>query len=255
MTKINKVYCLFEQSGTFKNAFKRAGIDAADYDIKNDFGETDVIIDLFDEIHKAYFGNELKILEDDIVTSIFDEITPDDLIFAFFPCIYFSQLNNFWFCGTSRGYDKLPKSEIVKRVLIRNGRRNMFYEKLLYLCYIAETRNLRLIIENPYNGASYLYNNFPYFPSIIDLDRSAKGDYFRKPTAYYCINFTPTNLKTIDRRHVAKAVCSLTGSHDGAELCNAERSAISPEYAENFINDYILGIRTAKTQNTLFDNL
>jgi hypothetical protein len=48
--KINKVYCLFEQSGTFKNEFRKLGIDAVDYDIANDFGETDKVIDLFAEI-------------------------------------------------------------------------------------------------------------------------------------------------------------------------------------------------------------
>jgi hypothetical protein len=32
-----KVHCFFEQSGTFKNAFKHYGIDAEDYDIQNNF--------------------------------------------------------------------------------------------------------------------------------------------------------------------------------------------------------------------------
>lgn len=45
-----KAHLLFEQSGTFKKEFKKLGIDAEDYDIRNDFGETDHIIDLFDEI-------------------------------------------------------------------------------------------------------------------------------------------------------------------------------------------------------------
>ena len=45
-----KVHCLFEQSGTFKNEFKKLGIQAEDYDILNDFGETDHIVDLFTEI-------------------------------------------------------------------------------------------------------------------------------------------------------------------------------------------------------------
>lgn len=45
-----KVHCLFEQSGTFKNEFRKLGIEAEDYDILNDFGETDHIIDLFEEI-------------------------------------------------------------------------------------------------------------------------------------------------------------------------------------------------------------
>lgn len=43
-------HCLFEQSGTFKNEFKKLGIEAYDYDILNDYGETDYQIDLFEEI-------------------------------------------------------------------------------------------------------------------------------------------------------------------------------------------------------------
>ena len=47
-------HCLFEQSGTFKNEFKKLGFVSYDYDILNDFGETDYQIDLFQEIEKAY---------------------------------------------------------------------------------------------------------------------------------------------------------------------------------------------------------
>lgn len=45
-----RAHCLFEQSGTFKNEFKKLGIDAIDYDIKNDYGQTDKILDLYAEI-------------------------------------------------------------------------------------------------------------------------------------------------------------------------------------------------------------
>lgn len=45
-----KAHCLFEQSGTFKNEFIKLGIEAEDYDILNDFGQTDHQIDLFKEI-------------------------------------------------------------------------------------------------------------------------------------------------------------------------------------------------------------
>lgn len=43
-------HCLFEQSGTFKNEFKKLGIEAYDYDILNEYGETDYQLDLFAEI-------------------------------------------------------------------------------------------------------------------------------------------------------------------------------------------------------------
>ena len=55
--KINgKVHCFFEQSGTFKNEFKKLGIPAFDYDLQNHFGETDHQIDLLAEIESAYEG-------------------------------------------------------------------------------------------------------------------------------------------------------------------------------------------------------
>lgn len=51
-----KVHCFFEQSGTFKNEFIKLGIPAEDYDIQNDFGETDHQDDLFKAIEDAYEG-------------------------------------------------------------------------------------------------------------------------------------------------------------------------------------------------------
>lgn len=56
MTINGKVHCFFEQSGTFKNEFKKLGYEAFDYDIQDNFGETDFVIDLFAEIEKAYRG-------------------------------------------------------------------------------------------------------------------------------------------------------------------------------------------------------
>ncbi len=43
-------HCLFEQSGTFKKEFQKLGYEAYDYDILNDFSETDYQIDLFKHI-------------------------------------------------------------------------------------------------------------------------------------------------------------------------------------------------------------
>lgn len=48
--KPKKAHCFFEQSGTFKNEFIKLGIPAEDYDIQNEYGQTDHIIDLFAEI-------------------------------------------------------------------------------------------------------------------------------------------------------------------------------------------------------------
>lgn len=59
-----KVHCFFEQSGTFKNEFKKLGYEAVDVDIQDNFGQTDLQIDLFAEIENAYDGKP----------SLFDEI-------------------------------------------------------------------------------------------------------------------------------------------------------------------------------------
>lgn len=59
-----KVHLMFEQSGVFKNEFKKLGYEAYDYDIQNNFGETDYQIDLFKEIEDAYDGKP----------SLFDQI-------------------------------------------------------------------------------------------------------------------------------------------------------------------------------------
>ena len=59
-----KVHLMFEQSGVFKNEFKKLGYEAYDYDIQNNHGETDYQIDLFKAIEDAYDGKP----------SIFDKI-------------------------------------------------------------------------------------------------------------------------------------------------------------------------------------
>ena len=76
----NKVHCLFEQSGTFKKAFKELGYNAIDYDI-NKTENVDVVTNLFIQINLASVEGE---------STIFDNISQDDLVIAFFPCTYFT---------------------------------------------------------------------------------------------------------------------------------------------------------------------
>lgn len=51
--KVRFAHCFFEQSGTFRDAFRQLNIPALDYDIQNEFGKTDVEVDLFEEIEFA----------------------------------------------------------------------------------------------------------------------------------------------------------------------------------------------------------
>lgn len=96
---MNTFHCLFEQSGTFKNEFKNLGYEAFDYDIQNEFNETDFVIDLFKEIEKAY-TNE---------TSIFDNISNADTIIAFFPCIRFEDQIQMAFRRNTISNEKLDR--------------------------------------------------------------------------------------------------------------------------------------------------
>lgn len=105
-----KVHCFFEQSGTFKNEFINLGIPDEDYDIQNNFGQTDHEIDLFAEIEQAYWGGQ----------SIFDGITKDDLIVAFFPCIHFCGISQTWFSLTQRDYAKWDYKRIIDNVCKKN---------------------------------------------------------------------------------------------------------------------------------------
>lgn len=235
-----RVHLLFEQSATFKREFIKLGIPAEDYDLQNNFGETDHVIDLFAEINKAY-DNEL---------SIFDDILKDDLVMAFFPCIYFSQQNSTFFDGTNFNWKYDTMKEKADKILERSRVRQYFYEVALKMFTVADVRGLRMIVENPYSTIHYLYNNFPYKPALIDRDRQRRGDFFRKPTQYWFINCEPTYGESFQKPVVTRTVNGLTG-HQGS-LCDEDRSLISPDYARNFICDFIIGKEQQHTQQTLF---
>ena len=241
-----KVHCLFEQSGTFKNQFINMGIPAIDYDIQNLFGQTDCVIDIFEEIVHTYNNIEFGIGID----TIFAHMTANDLILAFFACTYFCNSNTMIFQGNARQVRYRTPGDRLQYLIKRAEDRQVFWKRLMQLCYICEERNLRLIIENPFSVDGYLYHNFPYRPAIIDYDRTLRGDYMVKPTQYFFIGCEPTRLQSIQRNKRKRYLQQLPKISNTIE--GAERSMISPDYARNFINDFILGHVTAITQPTLF---
>lgn len=228
-----KVHCFFEQSGTFKREFIKLGIPAEDYDIQNNFGETDHVIDLFAQTEIAYKGGG----------SVWDMISSEDLIMAFFPCIYFESLSMMAFSWTSRNYRKKTKEEALELIMKRAKDRYDMYIRLLELVGVATKKGVRLIIENPWGMQHYLkQGNFVQPPSVIDMDRTKRGDYFRKPTAYWFFNCKPTRGCTIQptpKDKIKDILHSKKAPHAG--LCSEERSMISLDYARNFICDFILG--------------
>lgn len=236
-----KVHCFFEQSGVFKNEFIKLGILAEDYDIQNNFGQTDHVIDLFSEIESAYNGGG----------SLFDSITSDDLIIAFFPCIYFCDASQCAFRFSHTNYRKLTIKDKCDKILQRSKDREYFFGLAVKMIASAMERGLRLIMENPYNGEHFLKHNFVQQPTIIDTDRTLRGDYFKKPTAYWFFNCDRTYGETLKKAVNVKRIYDCKSS-SSAGLCSEERSMISPDYARNFICDFIIGKEQIFTQRLLF---
>ena len=122
----------------------------------------------------------------------------------------------------------------------RADNRNRFYKLLYKLCGICVLRKICLVVENPYSALHYLHNNFLKEPSIIDTNRQKRGDYFVKPTGYWFFNFEPTYGESFQKPKKKLNVWECNGAKE-AGICSEERSMISPDYARNFLCDFILG--------------
>lgn len=222
-------HLLFEQSGTFKNAFKKNGVEAFDYDIQNEFGETDYILDLFKEIEGGYQGKQ----------SIFDSIKSDDIVIAFFPCTRFEARIPLAFRGQmfqQKNWDDIQKLEYAMNL---HDELNEYYKRISELVIVCERKNIRLIIENPYTAPHYLTMYWCIKPTIIDKDRTKDGDYYKKPTQYFFINVEPKdNLVFEPLEHVERKTISHVKG--GGRSRQTERSMIHPQYADRFIRKFIL---------------
>ena len=271
-----KVHCFFEQSGTFKNEFIKLGIPAEDYDIQNNFGETDNVVDLFAEIEKGYENKP----------SIFDQIGGGDLIMAFFPCIKFcsvmEQIQHEDFYDASQKRKKNFGSReyyTQKWATLRkySQDRFYFYDLALKMSAICQIRGIRMIMENPWHPTNFTNHFWFMRVSLIDKDRTKRGDYFRKPTGYWYLGCTPTHGKSYQQapKNMIRSITAGSGasrtkrklkntiepqlldklwldhkSKDG--ICDEDRSMISPDYARNFICDFIIGKEQDNTLLTLF---
>lgn len=220
----DKVHCLFEQSGTFKKAFKELGYKAIDYDI-NKTENVDVVIDLFTQIFLANKKTR---------TEVFDNISPDDLVIAFFPCTYFSDQSQLLSRGDNYGQKEWSEKQKLEYSMEQMQERSRFYTFLCNLCLIAIKKGFKLIIENPYGKNNFLKHFFPIKPKVVLFDRRKMGDFYRKPTQFFFINCVPEfklwgdYIETIDK---------LNRVEDSRGF---NRSVISEKFAENFIKNYII---------------
>lgn len=225
-----KVHCLFEQSGTFKNEFIKLGIPAEDYDIQNEFGQTDHVLDIFSNIRGGYEGKP----------SLFDNIAKDDLIMAFFPCTRFEARIPLWFRGEAQQQKNWDVFQKFDYSMSLHEELHEFYLLFTKMHSIALSRGLQMIIENPYTQPHYLTQYYPVRPTLIDKDRTERGDYYSKPTQYWFINREPRHnfiFEPID--YVERQVISKVKVKDGISV-KTQRSMIHPQYANRFIREFIL---------------
>jgi hypothetical protein len=156
------------------------------------------------------------------------------------------------FKGVHISMKKWTLSEIMDFNIDAAKERENFFTLLMKLVKIVSCKGFKMIIENPWNTSreTYLQCNF-IKPTIIDTNRSLRGDYYVKPTAYWFIGCEPTYgfSEQLDKPSVRILDCKGSGK---AGICSEERSMISPDYARNFICDFILGKEQVGTQLNLF---
>lgn len=232
-------HCFFEQSGTFKKEFRKLGYEAYDYDILDEFGETDYKIDLFAEIDKAYHTDE---------HTIFDEIKKDDVIIAFFPCVRFENQIMLGFRGQQyqqKDWTLKQKMEYCMQLL---DELNMMYKLVNWMFIVCMNKNLKLIMENPYSEEHFLRRYWCLLPKIIDRDRRDRGDYYKKPTQYWFLNCEPKNnliFEAIPQNSLGvKDPIRMMQKKDmeriGITNKKTARSMIHPDYANRFIREFIV---------------
>ena len=226
-----KAHCLFEQSGTFKNEFKGLGIMAFDYDIQNEYGETDYQLDLFREIEKGY----------DKEPSIFDAIKTDDVILAFFPCTRFDCQVQLWMSGNNYAEQGWSDAQKIQYAMEKHAELSDYYSYLCKLILLCIERELKLIIENPFNQPHYLTLYFPVKPTLIDRDRTLNGDYYKKPTQFWFFNCEPKNNVIFEPLvEVPTYIIGNNPKIDKEKSIQTNRSTIHPQYASRFIRQFII---------------
>lgn len=212
------VHCLFERSNTFRDALRRAGYNAISYDIEK---EADIIVDIFREIVNWQLER----------SSIFDKMQENEIVFAFFPCTYFSNQS----CLNSRGdswsmknWSVLQKTNYAIKLATKRAAYFIFLNNLIQIAY---AKNLKLIVENPAHD-NYLNRYLPrVYEKIAIRNRAKYGDKFEKPTMFLFFNCAPAfNLLQENNKKIEKRIDKTYGF---------ERSRLEPEFADFFIQSFI----------------
>jgi hypothetical protein len=125
--------------------------------------------------------------------------------------------------------------------------------KLFILCI---RKGLKLVMENPYSEEHFLRRYWCYLPSIIDKDRRESGDYYKKPTQYWFVNFEPKNnlvfepisYNSIECKDAIRLMNKEHYEKTGAKTKKEARSMIHPQYANRFIREYLIEQEPSQNQ-------
>lgn len=180
--------------------------------------------------------------------SLFDSISQNDLIIAFFPCVRFENQIMLHFRGQANGMQNWSWKKKMENCMKIQEELTHNYDLVNMLFIICIDRGLRLILENPYSEEHYLRRYWCYPPSIIDRDRRERGDFFKKPTQYWFLNCSPKNNfifgfqndNGIDCKDAIRMMNKETYEKTGAPSKKVARSMIHPDYANRFIREFIL---------------
>ena len=114
---------------------------------------------------------------------------------------------------------------------------NWMYQLISKMCIICIRKGLRLVIENPKSIPHHLTDYWCLKPDIVDKDRRENGDYYKKPTQYWFINFSPKNNLVFEPIEYVetKRIDYINGKDR-----KTQRSLIHPQYASRFIRQYLI---------------
>ena len=172
--------------------------------------------------------------------SIFDNISQDDLILAFFPCTRFEARVPLLFRGQATQQKSWSDEKKLEYSITLQNELTELYVLLCKLVIIAIRKGLNLVIENPYTQPHYLTTYWCLQPTLIDKDRTKNGDYYKKPTQYWFINCKPKNNLVFEPlEYVEQRIIATVKGTDYTSR-KTERSMIHPQYANRFIRQYLI---------------
>ena len=111
---------------------------------------------------------------------------------------------------------------------------SLFYEIITKLAIVCLRRKIALVIENPYSTTHYLVKYWAIPSTVIDKDRTTRGDFYEKPTQYWFVNCKPQYNLILEPQvwHERKTINNIYNK--------TERSMISKDYVNRFIREFIL---------------